>query len=169
MTEVVARKRPMTLQDERGLFESWLDFQRATFLAKCEGLSAEQLRARPVPTSLLSLHGMIRHLAETERNWFARILPNEPNVPGIWRSAGVEGFPFLALESEVWTDDVETWRAECDASRASAAAYPLEHLGRFRDKDIPLRSIYHHMHQEYARHNGHADIIRELIDGTTGF
>lgn len=167
MTDTV-RRRPVYLTDERELFEAWLDFQRATLLAKCEGLSAEQLKCRPVETSAISLHGLLRHMTDTELNWFCRILPDKQELPSIFADRAVKDTPFVPLDDADWESDVATWRAQVEASKASAAAVPLDQPGRFRGKTIVLRAIYHHMLQEYARHNGHADIIRELIDGSTG-
>jgi uncharacterized damage-inducible protein DinB len=156
------------VRDDRALLEGWLDFHRATLLVKCEGLTDEQRKARPIPTSLLSLHGLVRHLAEADRNWFRRILLREPDLPRIWYNQDVEGSPLVPLDDASWEDDVARWRAECEACREAAARHDLEDTGEWRDKQVSLRSIYHHMIQEYARHNGHADLIRELLDGTVG-
>ena len=73
------RVRPTYVVDERELLDGWLEFHRATLLVKCEGLNDAQRKARPIPTSELSLHGLVRHMAETERNWFRRILLREPD------------------------------------------------------------------------------------------
>jgi hypothetical protein len=162
------RRRPVYLSDERELFEAWLDFQRATLLAKCEGLTAEQLKHQPVQSSVLSLHGLLRHLTDTELNWFCRILPDDPTRPSVFSNPAVPDTPFVPLDDADWESDVAIWRAQIEASKASAALVPLDHPGRFRDRTIELRAIYHQMLQEYARHNGHADIVRELIDGRTG-
>jgi uncharacterized damage-inducible protein DinB len=168
VSEPAPRRRPVYLTDERELFEAWLDFHRATLLAKCDGLTPAQLRMRPVASSQLSLHGLIRHLAEAERNWIGRILTGELDRPDIWPAVTTGGDSTVLPADADWADDLATWQAECVASRATTAAYPLDHTGRWRDKDVSLRSVYHHTIQEYARHNGHADLIRELIDGSTG-
>jgi uncharacterized damage-inducible protein DinB len=154
--------------DDRALIEGWLEFHRATLLVKCDGLSDEQRKARPIPTSQLSLHGLVRHLAEAERNWFRRVLLRDPELPRIWYDPAVEGSPLIPLDDANWEQDLATWEAECDACRQAAARHSLDDTGMWREKQVSLRSIYLHMIQEYARHNGHADLIRELLDGSVG-
>jgi uncharacterized damage-inducible protein DinB len=163
-----SRVRPTYLQGERELLVGWLEFHRATLLVKCEGLTDEQRKDRPIATSLLSLHALVRHLAETERNWFQRILLRDFDLPRIWYDPEVEGSPLIPLDHASWDDDLTTWRTECDASRRAAEQHSLDDSGIWREKRVSLRSIYLHMIQEYARHNGHADFIRELEDGSVG-
>ncbi|MCK9931207.1 DinB family protein [Frankia sp. Mgl5] len=91
--EPPARARLTYLQDERELLDGWLEFHRSTLLTKCDGLSDDLRRARPVATSPLSLHGLVCHLAETERNWFSRILEAKPGLGRIWYDPAVEGSP----------------------------------------------------------------------------
>jgi uncharacterized damage-inducible protein DinB len=162
------RVRPTYVLDERDLLSGWLDFHRATLLTKCEGLTDEQLKARPLFSSELSLHGLVRHLAETERNWFQRILIPNPDAPRIWHDPESGQTALGILEGAVWQRDLEVWRAECEASRRVAGSLDLGHTGQWRDKQVSLRSVYLHMIQEYARHNGHADFIREMLDGVVG-
>lgn len=157
--------------DEREMLEAWLEFHRATLLLKAEGVDDEARRARPVASSLLSLHGLVRHMAEVERSWFTRVLQRAPDTPYIWYEPDVhdrdEMFP---LNEAVWEDDLRAWLAECDASRNAAAARGLTDTGITRSgASCSLRWIYAHMVEEYARHNGHADLIRELVDGSTGW
>jgi hypothetical protein len=102
-------------------------------------------------------------LAETERNWFQRILLGDLDRQLIW-----PGGAFVPLDEANWEDDLDVWRAECDAGRRVAESHSLDDYGIWRDKHVTLRSIYFHMIQEYARHNGHADLIRELEDGVVG-
>jgi uncharacterized damage-inducible protein DinB len=158
-----SRVRPTYARDERELLDRWLDFHRATLQAKCEGLTDRQRKDRPVATSELSLHGLVRHVTETERNWFQRVLLNDLTQSPIW-----PGGALVPLDEANWEGDLDIWRAECDASRRVAASRSLDDYGLWRDKQISLRSIYLHMIQEYARHNGHADLIRELEDGAVG-
>jgi len=158
-----SRVRPTYARDERELLVRWLEFHRATLQAKCEGLTDPQRKDRPVASSELSLHGLVRHLAETERNWFQRVLLNDLTQSQIW-----PGGALVPLDEANWEDDLDVWHAECDASRRTAANHSLDDYGLWRDKQISLRSIYLHMIQEYARHNGHADLIRELEDGAVG-
>jgi uncharacterized damage-inducible protein DinB len=160
------RVRPTYVLDERELLDGWLEFHRATLLVKCEGLDDAQRRARPIPTSDLSLHGLVRHMAETERNWFGRILLRDQAIPQIWYDAAHS--PFGPIDDANWEEDFTVWQNECRASSAVAGRYGLDHTGEWRGKQVSLKSIYLHMIQEYARHNGHADLIRELLDGSVG-
>jgi uncharacterized damage-inducible protein DinB len=154
--------------DERELLDGWLEFHRATLSVKCEGLDDAQRRAQPIPTSDLSLQGLVRHMAETERNWFGRILLRDQAIPRIWHDAAGTDHSFLPVENANWEADFAVWRSECRASSAAASRYGLDYTGEWRGKQISLKSIYLHMIQEYARHNGHADLIRELLDGSVG-
>jgi uncharacterized damage-inducible protein DinB len=161
------RHDPPFVADERTMLESWLDWHRITLLLKCEGLSDDDRKRRPVETSLLSLHGLVRHMADVERNWFRRVLLVE-DVPQVFSDPGVDDSELVPLDDAVWPDDLATWQAECDASRAAAARFDLDHCGVRRGQPCSLRWIYNHMIEEYARHNGHADLLRELIDGSVG-
>ncbi|HEY2506418.1 MAG TPA: DinB family protein [Streptosporangiaceae bacterium] len=164
------RSEPGHVLPEREMLAAWLEFHRATLLLKCEGLAdAAALAARPVPTSQLSLHGLIRHLAEVERNWFTRGLLAQADAPFLYYQRGVEDSELVPLDAADFDADVATWQAECDRSRAAAAGKDLDYEG-FRDgQPVSLRWIYVHMIEEYARHNGHADLIRELVDGSVGW
>src|ERR1700721_2042830 len=93
------RVRPTYVLDERELLEGWLEFHRATLLVKCEGLDDAQRKARPIPTSKLSLHGLVRHMAETERNWFGRIVLRDQAIPQIWYDPAMTDTSLLAVES----------------------------------------------------------------------
>jgi uncharacterized damage-inducible protein DinB len=163
-----SRVRPTYVLDERELLNGWLEFHRATLLVKCEGLDDAQRKARPIPTSELSLHGLVRHMAETERNWFGRILQRDPAIPWIWNDPAVTDSPLVAIDSASWDADLAVWQSECRASSDAASRYDLDYTGEWRKKQVSLKSIYLHMIQEYARHNGHADLIRELLDGSVG-
>jgi uncharacterized damage-inducible protein DinB len=162
------RVRPTYVLDERELLDGWLEFHRATLLAKCEGLTDDQRKARPIPTSMLSLHGLVRHMAEVERNWFRRVLLPDPDLPRIWINPAVADPPLESVDDASWEEDLAAWQRECEACSETAARYGLDHTGEWREKQVTLRSSYLHMIQEYARHNGHADLIRELLDGSVG-
>ena len=163
------RNEPSFVLPERLMLESWLEFHRITLLLKCEGIRDDQRIARPVATSKLSLHGLLRHMAEVERNWFRRVLIPEPDAPFIWADTAVDDSELFPLDSADWASDLAAWQAECDASRRSAAERDLDDTGVRRGQPCSLRWIYHHMIEEYARHNGHADLLRELIDGSVGW
>ena len=163
------RTEPAHVLADRDMLEAWLEFHRATLLLKCEGLDDAQRKARPVPTSKLSLHGLIRHMAEVERNWFVRGLLAEADEPFIFYQRGVEDSELVPLGDADWAADLAAWHAECSRSRAAAAGRDLDYHGQRDGEPVSLRWIYVHMIEEYARHNGHADLIRELVDGAVGW
>ncbi len=163
------REEPGFVLPEREMLEAWLDFHRITLLLKCEGLDDTRRKMRPVPTSKLSLHGLVRHMAEVERNWFRRVLIPESNLPSIWRVPASEEADLDPLDDADWEIDLATWQAECEASRQTAARFGLDDTGIRGGQPCSLRWVYNHMIEEYARHNGHADLIRELIDGAIGW
>ncbi|MEW2547668.1 DinB family protein [Streptomyces sp. NPDC047002] len=154
------------------MLEDWLDLHRATLAVKCAGLTDEQLRQRPVEPSGLSLLGLVRHLAECERGWFRNTLDDE-GLPGIYFTDDDVDGDFRPGPHDTWAEAYGTWQAEIAAAREHAAEHGLDDEGagrRQRPDGVPftLRWIYTHMIEEYARHNGHADLIREALDGTTG-
>lgn len=162
------RTEPAFHLGERDMLEGWLDFHRMTLQLKCEGLSDEARKSRPVTTSILSLHGLVRHMAEVERGWFIRTLGRAPETPSIWYDPEVEDSEMVPLDDADWESDLATWQGECDAARAAASGLDLDYEGDRRGKACSLRWIYHHMIEEYARHNGHADLLRESVDGEVG-
>ena len=162
------RTDPAFVADERTMLESWLDWHRTTLMLKCEGLSDDLRKARPVPTSKLSLHGLVRHMADVERNWFRRVLLDEQDTPPLFWVLGIDDSELEPLDDAVWEDDVAAWEEECAAARSVAAGFDLDHCGVRHGEPCSLRWIYVHMIEEYARHNGHADLLRELLDGAVG-
>jgi uncharacterized damage-inducible protein DinB len=163
------RVEPGFVAPERAMLERWLEFHRTTLVLKCEGLDDAERKSRPVPTSLLSLHGLLRHMAEVERNWFRRTLLSQPDTPPIWADDAVEDSELVPLDDADWEADLALWRAECEHSREAAASRSLDDTGSRHGEPCSLRWIYVHMIEEYARHNGHADLIRELVDGAVGW
>jgi uncharacterized damage-inducible protein DinB len=156
--------------DEREILTGYLDWQRQTFELKCQGLPPERLSERQIPPSTLTLHGLLRHLSGVERWWF-RIQYAGEEVPMLYYTDEDPDQDFDALDGEV-AEAFETWHTECDRSRQIVAEAPsLETTGTHLTTGNPvsLRRILVHMIGEYARHNGHADLIRERTDGTTGF
>src|SRR5436190_8901370 len=120
------RTEPPFVMPEREMLERWLEFHRTTLLLKCEGMSDAARKARPISTSKLSLHGLIRHCAEVERNWFQRALLNQQDAPWIWFDLALgEDSELFPLDTADWNADVAAWHAECDASRAAAAQFDL--------------------------------------------
>jgi len=162
------RVDPPFVNDERSMLEAWLEWHRTTLLIKCEGLDDAGLRARPVETSLMSLHGLVRHMAEVERNWFRRVLAREDLPGGIyWTDEHPDG-DFEIDDDDTFVADFAIWQEQIDIARANAAGKDLDFTGIRRGEPCSLRWIYLHMIEEYARHNGHADLIRELVDGAVG-
>jgi len=162
------RPNPPYLADERARLDSWLDFQRATLLHKCADLTGEQLAGRPVASSQLSLLGLVRHMAANERIWF-RIRFARADVDDLYQSPDYpEGAEFALADPATAEADFATYIAEVALARAAVQGRRLDET--FGDEHVTadLRWLYSHMIGEYARHNGHADMIRELLDGTTG-
>lgn len=155
--------------DERVTLLAFLEWQRATLARKCEGLSAGQLRKRAVEPSTLSLLGLVRHLADVERGWFRRTLALEP-VPDVFATAEDPDGDFNGVDQADPEEAFTAWRAECERARQIVASRSLDDTGRQRSgARVSLRWILIHMIEEYSRHNGHADLLRQRIDGATGY
>ena len=166
----IARADPPYAASERAMLEAWLDYHRATLDQKCDGVAAPRLRERAVPPSTMSLLGLVRHMAEVERNWFRRVFEGEEAPPLYYSDQDPDG-DFDGVDEADANEAFTTWRSECEHARSlTAAADTLDQFGRRRRQgnDVSLRWILVHMIEEYARHNGHADLLRERIDGVTG-
>ncbi|MFB6838658.1 DinB family protein [Streptomyces sp. NPDC056361] len=169
-TETTPRVDPSTTSGEREALEQWLDFHRATLAQKCEGLDDAQLRTPSAPPSDLNLLGLVRHMAEVERGWFRRVLAGE-EAAWIYSTEEDRDRDIHATDEDTYEEAHATWQGEIARARTLAAGRDLDDLalGRHRTgRPFNLRWIYLHMIEEYARHNGHADLIRERIDGATG-
>jgi hypothetical protein len=156
--------------DERPALESWLDFHRATLLFKCQRLTGEQLAQRPVAPSSLSLLGLVRHMAEVERWWFRRQFAGQAEVGDLYCTDDVPDGDFDLVEGPNAQADFATFDQECQLAREIVVGQSLDDTFAHprRGGPIDLRWVYLHMIEEYARHNGHADLLREQIDGVTG-
>jgi uncharacterized damage-inducible protein DinB len=165
----VPRTEPPMVAGERQSLESWLDFHRATLVHKCQGLTAEQLTRRAAAPSSLSLLGLVRHMAEVERWWFRRLFGGQ-EIGDLFITDEYPDGEFDLAESSGAEADFATFAAECELARKTAAGRSLDETFPHprRGTPIDLRWVYTHMIEEYARHNGHADILREQIDGVTG-
>ena len=166
----VERIEPDRIADERASLEQWLDYHRTTLLWKCAGLTAEQLKQRSVPPSRLSLLGLVRHMTEVERWWFRMHAAGEDHrFPYDPESVGLD---IEEVDSADAAANLNAFVEECDASRAAVAGMSLEDVvpgrGDHPERTRDIRWIFVHMIEEYARHNGHADLLRETVDGTTG-
>jgi uncharacterized damage-inducible protein DinB len=158
------------IADERPALEQWLDYHRATLLTKCAGLSTGQLRQRAVPPSTLSLLGLVRHMTEVERWWF-RMHANGEDLEFPYDPDQI-GADFADTTEADAANNFEAYRQEIETARAAVAGKELSLVvpsrGDHPERNRDIRWIYIHMIEEYARHNGHADLLREAIDGTTG-
>ncbi|SRR5580765_1396044 len=156
--------------DERSNLMEYLRANRLTLQLKCEGLTPEQLATRSIPPSTLSLLGLLRHMADVELGWFRQTLAGE-DTPRIYRTAKDRDADFngavadQAVVDKAWAD----WREQVAfAEQFVANASTMDVMGTRGGEQISLREVLVHMVEEYARHNGHADLLRECIDGRTG-
>jgi Protein of unknown function (DUF664) len=159
------RRETPRVPDERTSLDSWLDYHRATLLIKCAGLTPAQLATRSCPPSPLSLLGLIRHMAEV-KSWF-HDFDGQPSE-ALYYSDDSPGADFSELDPARADQDLANYTASVERSRAAAAGRGLDELLPGSDKPVSLRWVYQHMIEEYARHNGHADLLRERIDGAAG-
>ncbi|MET7857385.1 DinB family protein [Streptomyces sp. NPDC005318] len=164
------RSEPALTAAERPMLEGWLDYHRDTLALKCAGLTDAQLREASVPPSELSLLGLVRHMAEVERGWFRKVLAGE-DVKAVYGTDEDPDGEFHLTDADTWEKDGAIWREEIARAREIAANVGLDDLSvglSRKGEPYNLRWIYTHMIEEYARHNGHADLVRERIDGATG-
>jgi uncharacterized damage-inducible protein DinB len=162
------RPVPLFAGDERAMLESWLDHHRATLALKCAGLDDAQVRIAAAEPSRLTLLGLVQHAAEVERNWFRRIAGGQ-DLPPVYE----DGTGFTLDPERGLGEAHAVWRREIARGRDLCAGRPLDGTGRIADgplagTEVSLRWVLIHVIEEYARHNGHADLLRERIDGVTG-
>lgn len=172
----VGRPEPPLAKGEAATLVGFLDFQRATLEWKTRDLDADGLRRRlPGHPSTMTLAGLLKHLAWVEDYWFTEVLSHAP-MPEPW--AGVD---WKADENWEWSSATTehpgavraVWAASVERSRAALASAGTDSLGTTHPAwggrgEVSVRWILTHMVEEYARHNGHADLLRELVDGQTG-
>jgi hypothetical protein len=149
---------------DRPMLEGYLAWQRKTLLNICAGLTGEQLAARPIPSSNLSLLGLVRHLAKVERTWF-RIRAAGQEVPPLYAPGTDDDFDLVDPEDAPAAFD--RFRQECRLADEAVAGLGFDHEFHRGEETFSVRFAYLHLIHEYARHNGHADLIREAIDGVT--
>ncbi len=160
------------LGDERAVLEHWLELYRRTVLLKIAGLDAEQLACRAAPPSTLSPTGIVRHLTEVEAYWLRVVLLDEQDVPDYYCTPARPDGDFDDVSASTAAADVEAYRAELALTRAAAAQWTdlgVPVRGLRRGKPVNLRWILVHLVEEYARHLGHLDLLREAVDGRTGY
>lgn len=163
------RTGPSPLAGEREMLRDYLDFHRATLAWKCDDLSDEELRRQSMPPSTLSLLGLVQHMGEVERTWFRRVI-NKEEIPFVWSPEGDYQVAYDASKG-TRSEAFAAWQAEVEhARRIEREAESLDVTAHFAkwDEDVSLRWVMMHLIHEYARHNGHADFLREGIDGTVG-
>lgn len=150
---------------ERDLLYGFLRWQRETLVLKCEGLTPDQLASRPIAMTSMSLLGLVRHMADVERSWFRRRLAgedaprrfsSEDDPDGAWDDAAPSGV------AEAWA----AWEEEVAWADRFFSDNDLDLVGR--EAGVSLRWVMLHMVEEYARHMGHADLLRQAIDGRVG-
>jgi uncharacterized damage-inducible protein DinB len=158
------------ISGERQALEARLDFHRLTLLDKCSGLTSDQLKLRAVPPSRLSLLGLVRHMTEVER-WWSRMHAGQIDLPFPY-DPDSSGADFEALDDADAAANMGAFKQEIQLARATLAQKQLDDVvpsrGHHPERTRDIRGIYLHMIEEYARHNGHADLLRERIDGATG-
>jgi len=166
----VSRADTLTVGGEREILQSWLDFHRKTLLQKCAGLTADQLKLASAPPSNLTLLGLLRHMADVERWWFRLHSAGLQLDHLYWDFTGNGEQDFEEVAGADAEADYQTYLNEIKLADEAVAGVSLGHTfpHRLRRNELSVRWVYVHMIEEYARHNGHADLIRERIDGVTG-
>jgi uncharacterized damage-inducible protein DinB len=158
---------------EKDNYREYLANYRLTIEMKCEGLDADQLARRSVPPSTLSLLGLVRHLAQVENHWFQRALQGHTDLPHLYEKDDDRDWDFngATADQDVVDAAFTTWKAEIATANEWYDAFDEADFGRMiplGDVEASVRDILVHVIEEYARHAGHADLLRECIDGRTG-
>lgn len=164
----VTRPSDTLIASEADHLRGVLDWHRATLLYKCAGLDPEQLAQTPLAFSNLSLLGLVRHMAKVERTWFRTLFRGEPletlYSTAQWRDADFEDIDPVNAQA-----DYARLLEETELARKAVASASVDETFTFPDEDVAsLRYVYLQMIAEYARHNGHADMLRQAIDGAKG-
>jgi uncharacterized damage-inducible protein DinB len=155
--------------DERSTLLAFLEWQRGTLARKCAGLEPDQLRIRAVEPSTLSLLGLVRHMADVERGWFRRTLAGEDVEPRYSTDDDIDG-EFDNVDAADIIEAFASWDEERARADDIISRRALDATGHRRDgTEVSMRWILNHMIEEYSRHNGHADLLRQRIDGATGY
>ena len=157
---------PLTGPD-RPILEAFLAWERHTLLNVCAGLTGEQLARRAIPPSNLSLFGLVRHLAKVERIWLRQRAGREP-IPGLYPAERGKDADFDDLDPASAAEDFARYEEECRLGDAAVANLSFDDTLEVHGEAFSLRMVYVHLIGEYSRHNGHADLLREVIDGRTG-
>lgn len=158
------------IRGERNTLLGYLRAYRLTLEMKCEDLTPEQLATRSVPPSALSLLGLVRHLAAVEHSWFCRVMARDLSVPKLYGkdTDRTADFDQAVGTAECVEEAFAAWKHEIAQADAYLATASMDDLGTHDDGELELRDVVVHLIEEYARHAGHADLLRECLDGRTG-
>ena len=164
------RTEPPPCGSERETLMGFLAYQRRTLAMKCAGLEPAALATCAVPPSGLSLLGLVRHLSDVERFWIRTCLAGDPAPPLYWGADGGDtDFDHAPADDRMAEDSFLAWREEMDFSDAELASRALGHaVSAGRHGTVSVRWVLAHLIEEYSRHNGHADLLRECLDGSVG-
>jgi uncharacterized damage-inducible protein DinB len=163
------RVGPPNFGSERDMLRAFLDYHRATLAMKCDGLTDAELRKQSMPPSTLSLLALVRHMAEVERAWFRRVFEDH-DAPMVW-SDEIDFQAAYDASASTRAEAFAAWEAEVENSRRIERAAGSLDLSGYQprwEEDVSLRMVMVHVLLEYGRHNGHADFLREGVDGTVG-
>ena len=152
---------------ERENLVGYLEHYRQTLAMKCDGLTAEQLATRSVPPSNISLLGLVRHLARVEQSWFRRVIEARMDIPRLFQDED-GGFDFPEVDDDLVRASHALWQSEIAYAREVLERTDLDAVVDVHGESCEVRDIVVHMIEEYARHCGHADLVRECVDGRTG-
>jgi uncharacterized damage-inducible protein DinB len=161
---------PPNFAPEREMLRAFLDYQRATLAMKCDGLGDDQLREQSMPPSALSLLALLRHMAEVERAWFRRVF-DDHQAPMVWSDRPMDFQAAYDTSTASGQQALAAWAAEVENSRRierNAESMDLAGYQPRWEEEVSLRMVMIHVLLEYGRHNGHADFLREGVDGTVG-
>jgi uncharacterized damage-inducible protein DinB len=152
---------------ERECLLGYLEHYRQTLALKCDGLDAEQLARKAVPPSNISLLGLVRHMARVEQSWFRRVIEARMDIPRIFQDEDA-GFDFPEPDDALVRASHALWQSEIAYAREVLDRTDLDTVVDVHGEPTEVRDIVVHMVEEYARHCGHADLVRECIDGRAG-
>ncbi|HSU03230.1 MAG TPA: DinB family protein [Nocardioides sp.] len=152
---------------ERECLLGYLEHYRQTLALKCDDLDAEQLGRKAVPPSNISLLGLVRHMARVEQSWFRRVIEAHMEIPRLFQDEDA-GFDLPAVDDQLVRDSHALWQDEIAYARQVLDRTDLDTVVDVHGDPTEVRDIVVHMIEEYARHCGHADLVRECIDGRAG-
>jgi uncharacterized damage-inducible protein DinB len=157
------------VKGERETLVGYLEHYRQTLALKCDGLTGEQLATKSVPPSNISLLGLVRHMARVEQSWFRRVIEGHLELPRLFQGEDEDaGFTFPDVDDDLVRESHALWQSEIAYARDVLDRTDLDAVVDVHGEPSEVRDIVVHMIEEYARHCGHADLVRECIDGRAG-